>query len=119
VTLIHRVRSLSIVIQDVDVVLSDCDPDAPQKADLQEITGNCHNILCDLEKTLDKYGELQTHGGNLGKRVKRVWKRLKWEPEDIRELRDRISSNVTLLNTYTTRISGYLSIFFPNQMFNG
>ena len=63
-----------------------------------------------MEKTLDKYDELQTHGGNLDKRVKRVWKKLKWEPEDIRELRDRITSNVTLLNTYIARISGYLPI---------
>jgi peptidoglycan hydrolase CwlO-like protein len=109
-TLIHRVRSLSIVIQDADVVLSECEPDAKQKTDLQEIAGSCHMILTDLEKTLDKYNELQTHGGNLGKRVKRVWKKLKWEPEDIRELRDRITSNVTLLNTYISRISRYLSI---------
>jgi peptidoglycan hydrolase CwlO-like protein len=109
-TLIHRVRSLSIVIQDADVVLSECEPDAKQKTDLQEIAGSCHNILSDLEKTLDKYDELQTHGGNLGKRVKRVWKKLKWEPEDIQELRDRITSNVTLLNTYIARISRYLSI---------
>jgi hypothetical protein len=63
-----------------------------------------------LEKTLNKYNELQTHGGNLGKRVKRVWKKLKWEPEDIWELRDRITSNVTLLNTYIVQISEYLSI---------
>ena len=109
-TLIHRVRSLSIVIQDADVVLSECEPDAKQKTDLQEIASSCHKILSDLEKTLDKYDELQTHGGNLGKRVKRVWKKLKWEPEDIRELRDRITSNVTLLNTYIAQISGYLSI---------
>jgi peptidoglycan hydrolase CwlO-like protein len=109
-TLIHRVRSLSIVIQDADIVLSEYKPDAKQQMDLQEIASSCHRILSDLEKTLDKYDELQTHGGNLGMRVKRVWKKLKWEPEDIRELRDRITSNVILLNTYITRISGYLFI---------
>ena len=109
-TLIHRVRSLSIVIQDADVVLSECEPDAKQKTDLQEFAGGCHKILRDLEKTLDKYDELETHGGNLGKSVKRVWKKLKWEPKDIQELRDRITLNVTLLNTYIVQISGYLSI---------
>jgi len=110
-SLIHRVRSLSIVIQDVDVVLSECEPDAQQNADLQEIAGSCHNVLIDLEKILDEYGELGSHSGDLGKRVKRAWKRLKWEPEDIRELRDRITSNVALLNTFIGRISRYLFIF--------
>ena len=111
-TLIHRLRSLSIVIQDADVILSECEPDAKQKTDLQEIADSCYKILSDLEKTLDSYDELQSLGGTLGKKVKRVWKKLKWEPEDIRELRDRITSNVTLLNTYIARISGFVFISF-------
>jgi peptidoglycan hydrolase CwlO-like protein len=110
-TLIHRVRSLSIVIHDVDVLLSECEPDAKQKTELQEIASSCHKILGDLEKALDKYDELQACSGNLGKRVKRVWKKLNGEPQDIQEIRNRITSNVALLNTYIARISGYLSIF--------
>lgn len=35
----------------------------------------------------------------IDKTAKRVWKRLRWEPEDIRELRHRIISNITLLNS--------------------
>lgn len=73
-----------------------------------------HKILSDLKETLDKYDGLQTHGGNPGKRVKRIWKKLTWEPKDIRELRDRIISNVILLNTYIGRMSRYLFIFFFN-----
>lgn len=38
-------------------------------------------------------------------KVKRVWKRLKWEPDDIRELRDRLTSSVGILNSYVSRIS--------------
>jgi NACHT domain len=30
-----------------------------------------------------------------------VWKQLTWEPDDIRELRSRITSNVTLLNSFS------------------
>jgi Cdc6-like AAA superfamily ATPase len=37
--------------------------------------------------------------------VKRVWKRLKWEPEDITELRSRISSNIDLLNAFNGRLT--------------
>jgi hypothetical protein len=58
-----------------------------------------------LEQTLDKYDELKPGHGSVGKRVKRVWKRLKWEPEDIKELRSRIIANVTLLNAFQGRLS--------------
>jgi hypothetical protein len=34
------------------------------------------------------------------KRVKAAWKRLRWELEDIQELRSRISTNVNLLNSF-------------------
>lgn len=101
-----EVRSLSIVIHDVDIVLSECEPDGKQKTELQEIASSCHKILNDLEKTLDNYDELQTYSGNIDNRVKRVWKKLKWEPQDIQEIRNRITSNVTLLNTCIARISG-------------
>lgn len=110
-SLIRRVRSLSIVTQDADVILSEHEPDEQQKTDLQDIASSCHNVLIDLEKILNKYHELQNHGGNFDKRVKRVWKRLKWEPDDIRELRDRLTSNVILLNTFIGQISRYIFIY--------
>lgn len=58
-----------------------------------------------MQKTLTKYFELETRGGNIREKVKRVWKRLKWEPEDIRKLRDRLTSNVILLNTFIGQMS--------------
>jgi hypothetical protein len=64
-TLINRIRSLSIVIQDAEIVLSECKLDAKQKTDLQEIASSCYKILSDLEKILDKYDELQTHSGKI------------------------------------------------------
>jgi len=42
---------------------------------------------------------------NAGKRTKRVWKKFKWEPNDIRELRGRIASNVNFLNTFNSRLT--------------
>jgi len=34
-----------------------------------------------------------------------VWKKLKWEPEDIRELRGRITSNIALLNAFNGQLT--------------
>jgi peptidoglycan hydrolase CwlO-like protein len=99
------VRSLSIVLQDVEVVLSEPDLSTQQKTELREIANGSHNVLKELEETLDKYGELKSDSASIGRRVKRVWKRLKWEPEDIKELRSRIVANIILLNTFQGNIS--------------
>ncbi|RYP28170.1 hypothetical protein DL767_007318 [Monosporascus sp. MG133] len=98
-------ESLDIVVQDAEVVVSECELNERQKASLREIAGSCRNVLLDLEKILDKYGNRQTRGGSFGQRAKRVWKRLEFEPEDIRQLRDRLTSNATLLNTCIAQIS--------------
>jgi peptidoglycan hydrolase CwlO-like protein len=101
----NRVRSLSIVLQDVEVVLPERELTSQQKADLHGIADGCRNVLDELEKLLDKYRELESCPESVGKRVKKVWKRLKWEPEDIQELRNRISSNITLLNAFNGRLT--------------
>jgi hypothetical protein len=93
------------VLQDIDVVSSESELDKQQKIDLEQIASSCKDVLNDLDKALDKYRELGSSTGNLGKRMKRVWKRLQWEPEDIRELRDRVVSNIILVNTYLGRVS--------------
>ena len=93
-------RSLSIVLQDAEIAISAPDLDAQHKTELREIADGCLNVLQKLEQTLDKYSELQSDSGRIENRVKRAWKRLKWEPEDIEELRSRIVANVTLLNAF-------------------
>jgi hypothetical protein len=102
---LDRVRSLSIVLQDVEVVLSQLEPDSQEKKAVEDITTSCQNVLGELEKTLDKYGELEPKPKSVSKKVRRAWKRLTWEPENIRELRSRISSNVTLLNAFNGRFA--------------
>jgi len=93
------------VLQDVEVVLLEPDLSTQQKTELQEIANDSRNVLKKLEETLDKYGELESGSRSVGRRVKRVWKRLKWEPEDIKELRSRIIANIILLNTFQGKIS--------------
>src|ERR1700712_1441105 len=99
-----RVRSLSIVLQDVEIVLSDRKLDNKQEAELKEIANCCKNVLNELEFTLDEYDELKSSHGSVGKRMKRVWKRLEWEPEDIKQLRSRIGTNIGLLNAFNSRL---------------
>ncbi|UPL02096.1 hypothetical protein LCI18_013030 [Fusarium solani-melongenae] len=101
----NGVRSLSIVLSDVDVTVSETELDVYQRSDLQHLVSSCRDVLERLEETLDKYRDLNSGNGRLGSRVKRAWKRINWEPDDIRELRERITLNTTLLNTFLGGIS--------------
>ncbi|KAF7555607.1 hypothetical protein G7Z17_g2037 [Cylindrodendrum hubeiense] len=98
-----EVRSLSIVLQDVELIIAEQEPDLSEKADLEIIANGCRNVLEDLENTLSKYYELRTEPKGFGRGIKRAWKRLKWEPDDITEIRSRITSNITLLNAFSGR----------------
>lgn len=65
-------------------------------------------MLGELEDAIRKYHDLQDcQTRDLGGRAKRVWKRLKWEPEDIRHLRERLVSNTTLLSAYLEGVYRY------------
>ncbi|RSL90156.1 hypothetical protein CDV31_015738 [Fusarium ambrosium] len=101
----NEVRSLSIVLSDVDVTVSELELDPYQRNDLQHVISSCRDVLERLEDTLDKYTDLHAEKGRLGSRVKKAWKRINWEPDDIRELRERITLNTTLLNTFLGGIS--------------
>ena len=68
---------------------------------MKSILEGCQNILSELERTLYKYTELESQQTSIGRRVKRVWKRLSLEPADIRNLRSRVNDNITLLNAFT------------------
>jgi peptidoglycan hydrolase CwlO-like protein len=100
-----RVRSLSIIIQDVDVVLPQRDITDKQKVELSSITQACRNVLSELEQKINKYQELDSSADNLKSKTRRVWKRLKWDQSDIDEFRRRITSNIVLLNTFLGRVN--------------
>ncbi|KAL6354415.1 hypothetical protein LRP88_11746 [Fusarium phalaenopsidis] len=101
----NEVRSLSILLSDVDITVSETELDAYQRSDLQHLVRSCRDVLETLEETLDQYRDLNSGNGKLRSRVKRVWKRINWEPDDIRELRERITLNTMLLNTFLGGIS--------------
>ncbi|KAK2795967.1 hypothetical protein FQN50_009649 [Emmonsiellopsis sp. PD_5] len=105
-----EVRSLSIVLQDVGILVEGDDPNSQHAKELEHIANGCRDVLETLERTLDKYAELQTVpekavNGSVGRRMKRAWKKLKWEPDDIRDLRSRIVLNLTLLKSFEGKLT--------------
>lgn len=110
--LIPRVRSLSIILQDVHIISQQRDLTDKQEKELRCIAAGCHNVLSTLDKTLEKYQELgsEPNDGDLRGfpfKVRRRLKRLKWEPEDIKELRSRVITNISLLNAFNEGLIMY------------
>jgi len=42
---------------------------------------------------------------SVGKKTKRLWRKLKWDPNDIQKLRDRVVSNVNFVNAFNSRLT--------------
>ena len=105
IIILNRVRNLSIVLQDADVAFPNRELNNDQKRDLEDIDKRCRNILEELQQILNQNSELSSESGSVGKRIKRVWKRLNWKPEDIDELRSRINTNIGFLTAFNGRLT--------------
>ena len=70
------------------------------KKNLFDIAAGCRSALEDLQKLQNKYSSLLSQADGIKGKSRRAWKRLTWEPDDIRDLRSRITSNITLLNSF-------------------
>lgn len=76
-----------------------------QKSELCDISKRCHSVLEELNKKLNEFKELDTKTRSLYGKPQRVWKRLKWDQNDIDRFRSRVGSNILLFNTFLGRIS--------------
>jgi len=102
---LDRVKSLSKFLRDIDDLLPERELTSQQQTELDDIAKGCRSVLKNLNETLEKYHELDSNPKPLGRKARRVWKKLKWEPEDIKELRSRIIANITLLNAFQGKLA--------------
>ena len=105
-----RVRSLSIILDHVNVALPQRDLAEQQKTHLHIIVEGCHDVLEALDKTLEMYQELGpisqgSESKSLRFKIRRGWKSVKWEPEDVKELRLRVVVNISLLSTFSEQLT--------------
>ncbi|KAF9772566.1 hypothetical protein IL306_009722 [Fusarium sp. DS 682] len=103
-----QTKRLYICLGDVSTI-PDWELSSKQADELKEIANGCLEVLQTLEKTLNKYIELQPGGDDVRKKVRKMWKRLTWEPDDIRDLRSRITEHVALLNAFYGKVSNETS----------
>ena len=101
-----EVKCLSNLLRDLDDIVRDRSLTQKQVVDLKDNLHACKNLLNDLDVTLVKYQILDKNAAtNLGGKSRRMWKRLRWEPVDVKELRARLASNTSLLNAFLGTIA--------------
>lgn len=104
---LYRVRGLAIILEDIDIQLPGYDIDDRQRTQLEEISHSCGTLLNELQDVIEKYKVVEYCGTSIHKKARSIWKRIALEPNDIGELRDRLLSNVTLLQSFLSAISRY------------
>ena len=75
-----------------------------QTQDLSSLVQGCRDVLTELDAILNAYKSPATKSHGLSARSQRAWNKINWDQEKIREFRDRITSNTTLLNAFTTSL---------------
>ncbi|KAL8661075.1 MAG: hypothetical protein Q9202_005947 [Teloschistes flavicans] len=108
-----EVKSLSNVLRDLEDVFPERSLTDEQTASLEDIIQGCNKVLQDLDACLDNYQELSGKASHahapLGTKSPRFWKRLKFEPDDVKDLRSRLQSHVGMLHAFIERIDIGLS----------
>ena len=111
----QRIKSLSSVLRDVQDVFEVRDLSDEDTKKLHDIIEGCHYVLKDLEKSLGQYQGFNFVSKSIGDKKRSVWRKLKWEPDTIRDFRSRITSNILLLNTFNGSITQCVHNF-PDQI---
>ncbi|KAH7069018.1 hypothetical protein BKA63DRAFT_99471 [Paraphoma chrysanthemicola] len=94
-------RSLTNLLEDIQDKFDKIPPG--KRAQLEDAYEPCISVLEELDKLLTHYNSLDT-------KSKRAWDRLKWDPDKTRTLRERMTSSVTMLNSF------YTSLIHDNQV---
>ncbi|KAF4632226.1 hypothetical protein G7Y89_g5909 [Cudoniella acicularis] len=99
----NELESLKVLLNDItDYLPTLTEDNSTEEAEkLNIILASAQAVLKDLDALLVKYGSLETIRGT--SRTKRIWQRLRFDSKDVSELRDRITSNVLMLQTFMGR----------------
>ena len=103
--MLTRVKSLALILDDASVVLPQRRLTDGQRKSLPAMLDGIMQVLKDLSSLLRKYSVIETRPAGLLDKSKRILKRLSYEPEDIKNLRARLTSQVVLLHALNDSIT--------------
>jgi hypothetical protein len=85
-----------------------------KKQRLNEISRDCRETLNELQRTLDKHQVIQPGTGTkVLDAPRRVWKRLRWDQEEISQVQAQIHRNIGVFSLFLSGLTRYASQFLP------
>ena len=101
----NEVAGLSSLLDEVSKTVSK-QKLAPKQAQGLAASGNaCCNVLEDLQKLVDKYDGFTKEAHGLTANIRKANKKLKWDQDDARDLRARITSTITVLRALSESLA--------------
>ena len=100
-----RFRGLYIILNDVGQRLPGLKLDSEQTAHLVTLTQSSQDVLHDINDVLEKFVRLGVKSSGLRNRARKAFKKVTWDERSVRDLRSRIVSNTTLLNTFIDNLT--------------
>ena len=91
--LASEVSSLHAVIKETEELLPEQSLSPKEQARSLQLQQGCEKVLEDLEESLSKYE-------SLGTKAQRAWDRFNFGMEDVKDMRQRIISNVSMLEAF-------------------
>ncbi|KAL2282354.1 hypothetical protein FJTKL_10963 [Diaporthe vaccinii] len=100
----YDIESLSLALVNADFRVKDAQSHGAPAGTVSPVLTSCQALLLELQTFNNKHSVLQkdTTDGTRTK-IKRFWKRASWDSNEIRDFRQRITSNVLLLNKLEQR----------------
>lgn len=73
------------------------------------LTKSSQDVLKDVNDLLEKFARLGENSSGLRNRARNTFKKITWDERGVRDLRSRIVSNTTLLNTFLASLTRSMS----------
>ncbi|CAD6570009.1 MAG: hypothetical protein ASARMPREDX12_003269 [Alectoria sarmentosa] len=96
----NRVAGLFLVLDEIQRNVSEGQLSDKETADLSSLIKGTSDVLEEVTVVLDKYKSLGQESPTVGSKVEKVWKKIRWDPDAIKDFRSRIISNTAILDTF-------------------
>ena len=93
----NDVVSLHIVLKEIEEQYKEQTLERSQQVHLATLTRNTRGVLKELETLLEKYD-------SLGTQSQRTWDRMRWGMEDVKRLREQLTSSTAMLSIFNTSL---------------
>ena len=101
----NEVAGLSSLLDEVSKTVSKHNLAPKQAQGFAASAKACRSVLEDLQKLVDKHGGLTNEARGLTANIRKTTRKLKWDQDEARDLRARITSTITVLKALSESLA--------------